>query len=183
MTRRLALLLLLAAVPAAAQVVAGRDARRCYEQAASGATGRSALRSCDAALADQGLSGAARAATLINRGVVRINSGDAAGAVADYDAALQLAPTSAEAHVNRGLALLRQGRERDAEQALSVAIDLGPPRPEIAYYARGVAREGLGQLRAAYADYGQARQLAPAWEAPARELSRFRIVRRKTMSA
>lgn len=179
----MAIAAVLAAAPAVADVIASPMARHCYEMAASGATGRSAIRACDRALADRRLSPAARAATLTNRGIVRINSGDSAGALADYDAALALAPDSAAAHANRGLALLHQGRDRDAETALSVAIELGPPRPEVAYYARGLARESLGQLRSAYTDYGLARQLAPQWDAPARELARFRIVRRKTMSA
>lgn len=171
------------ALPTRAEVPAPPQARRCFEMAARGATGRSALKACDSALMDDRLSPAARAATLTNRGVVRINGGDNRGALDDYDAALALAPESAEAHVNRGLALLHLGRDRDAVDALSTGIDFGPARPELAYYARGVAQESLGQLRKAYADYGFARQLAPDWEAPARELSRFRIVRRKTMSA
>jgi adenosine deaminase len=44
----------------------------------------------------------------------------------------------------------------------------------LAYFARAVAHEGLGNLGAAYRDYRQAAALAPQWGLPARELRRFR---------
>ncbi|KPF79889.1 hypothetical protein IP88_01255 [alpha proteobacterium AAP81b] len=185
---RFLLALALVATPAVAAsddagVIGTPAARRCFEAAAAGARSPSARRACDDALDDPRLSAKARAATLTNRGILRAAGDDGRGAIADYDAAIALHPGSAEAFVNKGLALLHIGRHEPALAALTTGLDLGPGRPAVAYYARGVASELLGRLRDAYRDYGMARQLEPDWPAPARELARFRIVRRKTMSA
>ncbi len=176
------------AAPAAANTdaepIAGSEAaRRCFVAAMAPTPARGGRRACDAALRDEALTVAARAATLVNRGILRMRARELRGALADYDAAIALNPQSADAHVNKGLALLHDGRNDQAVQLLTLGIDLGPARPEIAHYARAVAQESRGRLREAYHDYGRARALAPEWEEPARQLARFRVVRRKTMAA
>ncbi len=166
-----------------APVAGSEAARRCFAAAELAQPSRRGVRACDAALRDESLSAEARAATLVNRGILHMQARSIRTAIADYDAAIVLNPLAAEAYVNKGLAMLHAGREAEAVTQLTLGIDLGPARPEIAFYARAVAQEERGRLREAYTDYGRARALAPAWDEPVRQLARFRIVRRKTMSA
>jgi tetratricopeptide (TPR) repeat protein len=108
---------------------------------------------------------------------------DAADAIMDFDAAIALQPEFAEAYVNKGIALVRLGnRDDEAVASLSQGIARNPLRPEIAYYQRAVANEGLGRVREAYEDYSRAAALAPEWADPAEQLQRFQTVRAKTMS-
>jgi tetratricopeptide (TPR) repeat protein len=184
----LVLWLLAAAGPALASaevdaVPGSEAARRCFAAAMAPVAPRKGRRACDSALRDEALSMAARAATLVNRGILQMQARNLKAALADYDAAIALNPGSADAHVNKGLALLHDDQDDEAVTQLTIGIDLGPTRPEVAHYARAVAQESRGRLREAYNDYGRARALAPTWDEPVRQLARFRIVRRKTMSA
>ena len=45
----------------------------------------------------------------------------------------------------------------------------------LALYARGVANEELGHLKAAYADLTQAREMAPGWKLPEEQLARYQV--------
>lgn len=140
-------------------------------------------RRCSKALASPALPPALRAATLVNRGIIALDGGRIAAALDDFDAAIALVPANADAHVNKGVALLRlEGRAADAVTVLTTALDLGPRRPEIAYYHRAIANEALGRVRAAYEDYAVAAQLAPDWPDPAQQLQRFKVIRRKTLA-
>jgi tetratricopeptide (TPR) repeat protein len=49
--------------------------------------------------------------------------------------------------------------------------------PELAYYNRAMAHEAAGNIEAAYSDYSAARRIAPKWDQPKEELSRFRVGR------
>lgn len=63
---------------------------------------------------------------LDSRGMVRLRRGDDAGAIADYDAALQINPKSAWSHWGRGLAKIASGA-RDAGLAdIAAAKELDP---------------------------------------------------------
>ncbi|PZN96124.1 MAG: hypothetical protein DCF31_04940 [Alphaproteobacteria bacterium] len=142
---------------------------------------RTALRACQAALADVSLPAHDRAATLINRGIIHMHLKNLPAAIADFDAAIGSRPDVAEAYVNKGIALVNMG-ERDAEAiaVLNEALERNPARPALVYYSRAVANEQLGRARAAYEDYSRAAQLDPAWTEPAQQLQRFRVVRGKT---
>jgi hypothetical protein len=48
----------------------------------------------------------------------------------------------------------------------------------LAYYSRAMVHERVGNIRAAYADYKRAQELAPDWDDPAEDLKRFAVVRR-----
>ena len=155
----------------------------CFLAASQRRPSRGGDRRCSAALANPALSVALRAATLVNRGIIAMDSGRVDAALRDFDAAIALAPDAADAHVNKGIILLRiDGRAADAVAALTRALDLVPRRPEIVYYHRGIANETLGRLRAAYEDFAVAAQLAPDWPDPALQLQRFKVVRRKTLA-
>ena len=62
------------------------------------------------------------------------------------------------------------------------ALTFNPARPERVYFNRAMAREEMGDLNGAYADYAEAAKLSPQWEQPRREMMRFNIVRQKPMS-
>lgn len=176
----LAGLALAAAVPAGASVsvLGGSYARECFGAAERNMNARQALPICDRALESETLSARDRAATYVNRGIIRMRTRDLDGAIADYDEALRVQPGLAEAYVNKGVALLNRGSEDAAIKALDRALALGPARPEIAFYTRGLAHEIAGRLQQAYEDYRTAADLKPDWPTPAQELKRFSVERR-----
>ena len=137
---------------------------------------------CTQALANARLPGDVRGALLVNRGIIYMQAAHVLAALADYDAAIVAAPNNAEAWINKGIVLLQiGGRDADAVTVLTQALTLAPNRPELAYYHRAIANEGLGRLRDAFNDYAEAAQLAPQWAEPANQLQRFKFVRRKTL--
>jgi tetratricopeptide (TPR) repeat protein len=150
-------------------------AQACFEAARAGASGLSALRSCDEALDGFGLSDADRAATFTNRGVLHLQRREATEAMRDFDASLAIDPSRGETHVNRGAALILIGRAGDALAAINRGIELGTDDPHEAYFNRAIAYEELGDLGAAYRDYTRAAELAPEWALPQVELARFTV--------
>jgi tetratricopeptide (TPR) repeat protein len=157
-------------------------ASACYEAANGRISGRQGMTQCNLALADPALSGALHAATLVNRGVLHMKAAAFDAALMDYDAAIAEAPGAADAYINKGIALLHIGnRDAEAVAVLTEALTHNPSKPELVYYHRASAYEGLGLLRDAYDDYSEAAQLAPEWDEPATQLQRFKFVRRKSM--
>lgn len=119
-----------------------------------------------------------RAATLVNRGVIRMIHDDVIGAEADFDAAIALRPSLSDAWLNKGFLRLRTGNGSAALPMLERAMELRARRPALAYYARGIAHEQAGNLRAAYADLQRARDLEPGWSMPEQALARYSVVER-----
>jgi hypothetical protein len=54
-------------------------------------------------------------------------------------------------------------------------IQLGVDEPAKAFYNRAIAQEGLGDAKAAWLDYRKAQSLDPDWDAPAKQLVRFKV--------
>lgn len=160
---------------AAITVIGSSSARLCYESARAQQASSSAIANCDAAFANEALSEVDRVATHVNRGILRATRGDLDGAVRDYDAALMLDADEAEAWLNKGMVYLRNDDATGALPLFNKAVAKRTNKPAIAYYARAVAHEQLGNVRAAYADYRRASALVPEWEAPKAELSRFQV--------
>jgi tetratricopeptide (TPR) repeat protein len=157
-------------------------ARACYEAANGRISLRQGMALCNLALADRALPAALHAATLVNRGVLNMKGEAFAAALMDYDAAIAEAPAAADAYINKGIALLHIGnRDAEAVAVLTEALTHNPSKPELVYYHRASAYEGLGLLRDAFDDYSEAAQLAPDWGEPATQLQRFKFVRRKAM--
>jgi tetratricopeptide (TPR) repeat protein len=101
-----------------------------------------------------------------------------AKAEADFNMALKLDSTEAEAVLNMALLRLRQG---DGEQALPLAdkaLRMKTDRPALALYTRGIAKEYVGQLKAAYADLVAAHELDPNWPLPMEELKRYQLIKK-----
>jgi tetratricopeptide (TPR) repeat protein len=165
------------AASAAVTVFGSSTARVCYEAALYERSGPADIRNCDNALNDALLSGRDRVATYVNRGILYVQNGDFDRAIADYDRAIAMDANEPEAYLNKALALFRYDREdRSIIPLLTMAIERGTREPAIAYYSRGVAHEIAGDISAAYFDIRRATELAPEWEAPARDITRFRVV-------
>ena len=147
----------------------------------SGRTTDADLANCTMAV-KLAISGGARAEVLNNRSVLRYARGEYDAALADNTAALKINDRMAEAIVNRGSIFLVEHRAQAAAANFDRALMFNPAHPEKVYFNRALAREDMGDLNGAYADYAQASKLAPQWEQPKREMIRFTIVRHKPMS-
>ncbi len=168
------------AAPAAASVmvVGNSPGYTCYTLARAQDGTPSALRRCNEAMKSDLLSFNDRVATYVNRGIVRMHGGDNQGAVADFDEAIAMKPSEPESYFNKGAAYIRMGRPSNEAIALfDRALELNTSRPELAYFSRGIAHEVAGNLTAAYRDYQRAQQLAPRWDQPGKEMSRFQVRR------
>lgn len=173
----LALTVLLYSTSAAASVitVGGGYAGACYEAAdAQDATAES-LVACDRALSEEALTAGDRVATHVNRGILRLRRGSLAEADGDFDKALAMDPTQAEAWLNKAILTARYRDSRNALPFVAKALENGTRRPEVAYFVRAMANEDSGNIAAAYRDLQKARSLAPKWREPAAELARFQV--------
>ena len=156
-------------------VLGGGLAVECYSVAENGDPSE-AFDTCSRALSDPQLSVRDRAATYINRSVIRLRVRDYAGAVADCDRSIQRWPSLSEAYVNRGAAYLNLERPQDAIRELNQAIDMGLTKVHLAYYNRGMAREQIRDIRGAYADFRKAVELQPDFQLAQEQLKRFTVV-------
>ena len=164
-------------LPAAAgvTVLGAGNARMCFLAAESKLLPRGIeLKRCDQALLEE-RNPEVTVATHVNRGILRLRRGDTVGALADFDAATAINPEEPEAYLNRAAALLRQEQVAGAITQFDTAIAKQTRRPALAYYGRAVAHEEAGNVRAAYRDYRRASELAPSWDQPRLELTRFRV--------
>ena len=164
------------AATAASSVVGSGFARMCFDAADSERANAQTIGICDRALSEEALASDDRVATFVNRGIIRARLGDFPGARADYDRALRLDPTEAEAYLNKGALVLKTERDLSTARALfDSALANKTRRPEIAHYGRAVVQELAGDISAAYSDYLKAAELAPEWEQPKKELARFSV--------
>ncbi len=172
-----AIFVLVPAAASAALIVLGDgDARQCYLAAEYKSAPRASIALCTRAIEEGALNSQDRSATLVNRGIVRMWAADNRGAIADFDTALAERPGLPEARVNKAVALVRLNTDLAAAVVLlTQALDDKVQRPEIAYYARGLANETLGDVKAAYHDYRAAAALKPGWAEPAEQLARFTV--------
>jgi tetratricopeptide (TPR) repeat protein len=168
--------ILAAALPAKAVVivVGGGAGAQCYSTAEFGDP-FAAFDVCTKALANQDISVRDRAATYINRSVIRLRVHDYNGAITDCDLSISRYPSLGEAYVNRGAALINLNKPQDALASLNKAIDLGLDKVHLAYYNRGLAKEKLSDTRGAYDDYKKALELDPTFTLAAEELKRFSV--------
>jgi tetratricopeptide (TPR) repeat protein len=170
-----AALALAAPADAAVSIIGGGLGRDCYIAAELKRETRSSLATCDRAL-EESLSRRDRAATYVNRGIIHMQARQIDNALRDYANALKIDASIAEAHVNRGIALLhRGGADQEAIAALTRGLEMKPSRPEVALYTRAVAHEILGNVREAFEDYQAAATLKPDWKDPVEQLKRFSV--------
>ena len=151
----------------------------CYEAAAvKNSTGPSISR-CDRALIrEASTKGDNRVATLVNRGILLMLKHRSAAAVRDFDEAILLNPAEPEAWLGKAIEAWKAGDDRNALGFADKALAFQTQKPALAYLVRGLANEGMGNVRAAYRDLKQARVLAPRWSEPVAHLARYKVVRR-----
>ena len=163
-------------------VIGGGFAQTCSEQAKAAARTRTpfseAVQECTLALQNEVLSAHDLAATYVNRGVLYLTLTDWTHAQRDFEAAASVEPQLAEAWVNRGAALIAQGRDSDGISDINKGIGLNTTEPEKAYFNRALAKERLNDIKGAYLDYQKAVQLKPNWTMAQTELARFHVVER-----
>jgi tetratricopeptide (TPR) repeat protein len=169
-----------AIVPAnAAVTVLGNGlAAGCYQAAEFGANPKTGIASCTRALGDENLTVQDRAATYVNRGILKARIGNTAGALDDCDQGLAMNAKMGEGYVDRGTVLMVLQRYPDALQDIDRGIAMGAHKPQIAYYDRAIAHEALGDVRGAYMDYKRAIEIEPDFALAHEQLARFKVVRR-----
>jgi tetratricopeptide (TPR) repeat protein len=155
-------------------IVNNNPARDCQNAAKLGDANGAGVAQCTQALATQ-VSQRDLVALYTDRGALHLLHRQYAQAKSDFDAALNLDSTVADAYVDRGAALLGMKRYADAILDIDHGLSLGPDQPEKAYFNRAIADENLDDEKSAYQDYLKASQLNPAWDAPKTELARFNL--------
>ncbi|KAF0106057.1 MAG: TPR domain-containing protein, partial [Hyphomonadaceae bacterium] len=158
---------------AASTIIGNGLAETCSITARLGNRDRSAENVCTQALEARDLIQRDQAATLVNRGIMRLRNGDYSLATADFNSAIQIVPGLGEAYVNRGAVLIKLGQYEASLVDLNKGIELGVEEPAKAYFNRALAYEGLDNLRAAYFDYRRASEINPEWQEPKTQLVRF----------
>ncbi len=164
---------------AAVTVLGTGVARACYEAAEFGGNAHDGIVECTVALDEEALPIDQRAATFVNRGILRSRNDDPNGALDDYNRGLELRPELGEAYVDRGAVMILFQRYEDARADITKGLSLNTNKPEIAYYDRAVADEALGDIRSAYEDCKKAVDLAPDFPEAVNDLAHFKVVIRK----
>jgi tetratricopeptide (TPR) repeat protein len=101
-----------------------------------------------------------RADDFLLQAEAKYKKGDKEGAIADYDQAIRLDPTSAENYSNRGFIRNELGYKMGAIADYDQAIRINP-KSATAYNNRGNIRYELGDEQGVMADYDQAIQIDP----------------------
>ncbi len=166
----------------AATVLGAPNATACTQFVNKGRSDDAALEACNLAINTEDLNRNNMIITLINRGALHLRRNDGAAALADFDAVLARDPRHSEAMVNRGAALILSRKHGEAVAAITQALGMGVSQPHKAYLNRGVAREGLGDVRGAHEDYSTALEIKPDWGPAERELARFAQGRRDVLA-
>lgn len=162
--------------------VGAPNAQACMDAIVAGNSTDEAMAFCNRAVESENLPRATRLAIRINRGAMHLRRHEGADALADFDAVIAVDRRNAEAHLNRGMALIMMNQPGPAVAAITQALSLGVQNPHIAYFNRGAAREQLGDVRGAYEDYNTALEITPDWGPANQELARFVRGRRDTLA-
>jgi tetratricopeptide (TPR) repeat protein len=167
---------------AAVTVLGNGLGANCFHTAEFGGDPGSGIQTCTLAIQQEPLSLSDKAATYINRGILRSRVGDMDGALRDYDWGLRMDGVHGEGYVDRGATYIALQRYQDALNDINKGIELGAKKPHIAYYDRAIAHEALGNIRAAYQDYKKAVEIEPDFALATEQLSRFKVVRKESSS-
>ncbi len=119
-----------------------------------------AIAACTSLLQNGKLPPRVKVEILHHRGVAYVRNRDYDRAIADYDAALQIAPNNPFTHNSRGIAYRLKGDYDRAIADHDAAIGRGPRNAQF-FNNRGVAYRWKGDYDRAIADYSRAIQLNP----------------------
>lgn len=164
---------------AAVTVIGPGLSQNCYEAAEFSTDAAAGVDVCTRALNEDAMSSNDRAATYVNRGILRSRDGNTSGALSDYNKGLQISPDLAEGYVDRGTTLILMHRYEEAIVDINKGLALNAKQPHIAYYDRAMANEAMGNVKEAYYDYKQALELEPDFQLAESQLTRFKVVRKK----
>jgi tetratricopeptide (TPR) repeat protein len=164
--------ILLFAGPAFAQIsVLGTPyARGCFMEATADGSN---VDPCDRSLQSEMLKQRDRAATYVNRAVVRTNAGRLAAALQDLNRAESIRPDLGEIYASRGNIFFYQSSFEEALAETDRGIERGMKKLHAAYYNRGLALERLGRIEEAKESYRQSIALAPKFDLAKARLSMF----------
>lgn len=166
------------ALPVSAQVtvIGGGLAEDCYIAVkADTRPGRDSEQVCTQALENETMTRKNRAATYVNRGIVRMRLEAYDRADQDFTRAAALKDDLGDIYVNRGVLKFYQADYQGAIDAINTALELETSEPHVAYYNRALAKEELDDLTGAYFDFLAASELEPEWELVQRQLDRFSV--------
>ena len=148
----------------------------CYNKTANAyASFLDAEKTCTRALREESMTAKNRAATYVNRGVLRMRAGKYEESLADYADAIALNPDLPEAYLNKGSVFIYQRDFASAIEPINTSLDLGISDAHAAYYNRGIAREYTGDINGAYNDFSRALELKPDWDLAIMQMQRFEI--------
>jgi tetratricopeptide (TPR) repeat protein len=105
-----------------------------------------------------------QAILLNHNGTVKDSKGDFAGAISDYNKAIEIKPNYAKAYGNRGNAKRSKGDMDGSLADLNKAIEIQPDYT-VAYYNRASTKEAKGDKAGAMADFNKTIQLQPDFAA------------------
>ena len=171
---------LTSALPASAGImtIGGSFAEGCYKAAEQHSLTLESLNTCDRAFSEEALTKEDELATHVNRGILLMLRDDYGRALSDFTMAMNMNPGRSEPYMNMAILQLRSGKSAEAVRLFSKAIELGTEMPEVAYYGRGGAHADVGAGKAADSDLQQAMSLKPQWDAPRKDLARYKVSRR-----
>ena len=155
-------------------------ALQCYQAARDNVDLRYGLKNCDIAMRDPHMN--FRSRIVLNRGIIRYAMGDRAGALGDFQNAIEYDPSMGDAYLTQAQVLVADGRPADALAAINQGIALGAKNLHVAYYSRGEIEEDAGRLDQAYRDYRRALAIKPDYVPALRQLERFKLVPRNTQT-
>lgn len=143
------------AAPAAAQMsvttIGATDAASCYDNASNDFSSETGP--CDQALKDPSTTRGDKKKTLVNRGIIHNRNGDLTAALNDFDAALEIDGSLAEAYLNRGNSYFLAARYLEALGDYERALDANVSKPWAAWYNIGLvydAQNNADKAREAY---------------------------------
>lgn len=172
-----AVIALIAPVATAQVFVIGSGlAAECYEGAKTGRYASTIVeQSCTRALHEEAMTRPNRAATLVNRGIIRMRDGRYDAALSDYERAERIDDSQGAIYLNKGAALIYKKQFADAIAPLDRAISMETQDLYAAFYNRAIAKENTGDVPGAYYDFEKAVELNPEFETAKRQLSRFTV--------
>lgn len=139
--------------------IGATDAAACYANARDELT--EDTRPCDLALDDRGTTRVDRKKSLVNRGIILNRRGDYNEALADFNAAIEIDETIAEAYLNRGNTWFLAGRLDDAMADYEKALALDVAKPWAAWYNIGLVHDARNETPQAQEAYRKALELNP----------------------
>ena len=141
--------------------------------AGNGTVPRRELADCDRSLQVELLGRRDRAATYVNRAVVRTNARHLVAALRDLERAEALRPDLGEIYASRGNVFFYQSSFEAALAEHDRGIAAGMKKLHAAHYNRGLALEQLGRVEEAKEAYRQSIALVPEFDLAKTRLSMF----------